>query len=280
MRWINQLMLAIGAVLCLVLGFGMVHGLSQPHPPAILPSHLRTHYLLDHEYQVDSPNLFATMGHLLVFNPSDRPVKLRLTLYSEAEAPQTFDWQAPAKTSSESNYESWPVQPKPNHPFALKVESSAPVVCQSTIGWTNTNNDYASTAKTKSPKGIRETAKSYIALNQLDQDWYVPDGIVINKPDQLWLKESEWALLLNPGHASAEVTLVLYYGKEIVRHQVTVPAQRLKRVFMDDLVQPNQHYGTRIISTRPIAAQWLRQVNWYDSPELMANWAISAVPSH
>lgn len=248
-------------------------------PAANLKSSLKTHYLIDQEYLIDKQNLFATMGHLLVFNPGDRNADLQVTLYFETEQPKTFSLKAPAKTSTESNYATWPIKPPPNTVFAIKVESSEPVICQSTLGWTNTDNNYDPKATTKSPKGIRETAKSYMAINQLSKDWYVPDGIVINNPDKLWIKESEWATILNPGSQDTEVNLIIYYGKKNIQKKVTLPAKRVQRIFMDNLVKHNQNYGARIMSDRPTAVQWLRTVKWHDSPELMANWSVPAVPN-
>ena len=263
----------------LLVGCNLIGANSEPVPPALLGEPLKTHYLIDQHYDLDRENLFATMGHLLVFNPGSSNADLKITLYFEKDPPQSFSLKAAAKTSTESNYKSWPIKPKLNSVFAIKVESTESVICQTTIGWTNTNNDYHPSAKTKSPKGIRETAKSYMSINQLSQDWYVADGIIIDLPEKLWIRESEWAIVLNPGLQDAQVTLLMYYGKKTIQKKFTVPAQRMQRIFMDDLAERNKHYGTRIISDHPIAAQWLRTVNWYDSPELMATWSVPAVPN-
>ena len=274
---VKKLLVGIAIALSLLIGYYFIGANSQPIPPALLKEPLKTHYLIDQEYLVDKQNLFATMGHLLVFNPGDRDAQLKVTLYFENDEPQTFSLKARAKTSSESNYATWPVKPKPNSIFALKVESSEPVICQATTGWTNTDNVYAPDATTKSPKGIRETAQSYMAINQLGQEWYIADGIIINLPDKLWIKESEWAILLNPGSQNAQITLLMYHGKKTVRKTMTIPPNRVKRVLMDDLVEANQRYGARIQSDYPIAVQWLRRVYWYNSSELMTNWSIPAV---
>ena len=142
----------------------------------------------------------------------------------------------------------------------------------------NAGNDWTPDARTKSVREVREVAKSYMAINQLNKEWYVADGIVINKPGELWIKESEWAVILNPGDQDARVKLLLYYGEKIDVYEVSVPAKRMKRVLMDDLATPNRHYGVRFLSDQLIAAQWLRAVNWYDSPELMTFWSVPGVP--
>ena len=236
---------------------------------------MRTHYLIDHEYLLDEETLFASMGHLLVFNPGRYEANLKITLYFEDREPETFPFVAPAGKSTETNYTRWPVQP--NLRFALKVESDQPVVCQSTNGWNNTGNDYSPGSPTRSPQGARECAKSYLAITQLNQDWYLPDGIVIDLPGRMWVRESEWAILLNPGDQTARVTLVLHYN-EVVEHQTELPPRRLKYLYMDDIARRNEHYGVHFKSDVPIAAQWLRVVKWHDRAELMTYWSAPCAP--
>ena len=236
---------------------------------------MSTHYLIDHNYVVDEQNLFGEFGHLLAFNPGPRDANLKVTIYYEDREPDAFTLVAPAGQSSESNYGKWPI--KPDVRFAIKVESTEPIACQSTVGWNNSLNDYSPNARTKSRLGVRECAKSYMAITQLSQDWYLPDGIVIDMPDRMYVRESEWALLLNPGDKPAQVTLALHYDK-VVEHKVEVPARRLKALYMDDIARRNAHYGVHFKSDQPIAAQWLRAVNWNDRPELMAYWSVPCVP--
>ena len=234
-----------------------------------------THYLLDHNYVVDPERLFGEFGHLLAFNPGPHDADLQVTVYFEDREPETFALKAPAGKSSESNYGNWPV--RPNQRFALRVESSEPIICQSTIGWNNTMNDYSPKARTHSPQGVRECAKSYLAITTLSTDWYLPDGIVIDMPERMYVRESEWALLLNPGDEPARVTLGLHYD-DVVEHKVVVPARRLRVIGMDDIARRNSHYGVHFQSDRPIATQWLRAVNWNDRPELMCYWSVPCVP--
>lgn len=235
---------------------------------------MRVHYLLDHNYIVDDQRLFGEFGHLLAFNPGPRDADLTVTVYYEDREPETFALKAPAGKSSESNYGGWPV--KPGGRFALRVESTEPIICQSTVGWNNTRNDYSPHAQTRSPQGIRECAKSYMSVTALARDWYLPDGIVIDMADRIYVRESEWALILNPGDAPAQVTLALHYD-EVEEHEVAVPARRLKVVYMDDVARRNSHYGVHFHGDRPVAVQWLRAVNWYDRPELMCYWSVPCV---
>jgi hypothetical protein len=234
-------------------------------------------YLLDFEYVSDSTSGFATMGHLVVFNPSPREARLKITVYYEDKEPATFNRVALAKSSSESSYEQWPVEP--NSSFSLRVESSEPVVCQATIGWNNTYNDYKLGTVPKSGRVVRETAKSYVAIHRLNREWLMADGIVINWPEKTWLKESERIVFLNPGDETASIEMTGYSRGKVWKLTAEVPARRMKSVLMDPLVAPNQHYGLRVASDAPIAAQWLRSVLWYDSEELMAFWSQPLVPA-
>ena len=236
---------------------------------------MKTHYLLDHEYSVDEDKLFGSMGHLLAFNPGPRDADLDITLYFEDRDPKTFPFVAPAGKSSETNYTRWPIEPDVR--FALKVESTEPMVCQSTVGWNNSKNDYSPDAETKSPCGLRECAKSYISITEPTRQWYLADSTVIDGPGRMYVRESEWAVLLNPGDQKATVTLYLHYD-EVMKHTIEVSPRRLKIIYMDDIAQRNQHCGVHFESDQPIAAQWLRAVNWYDNEELMTYWSVPCVP--
>jgi hypothetical protein len=234
-----------------------------------------TYYLIDHEYLADEAKLQGCFGHLLAFNPGPHDADLTVTLFFEDREPEQFPFRALAGKSCETNYSKWPI--KPSTRFALRVESPVPLVCQSTNGWNVTLNDYSPKAATRSPQGVRETAKSYMALTQLAREWFVADGIVIDMPDRMYVRESEWALLLNPGGKPAQVAMALHYD-DIVPHRLEVPARRLKVVYMDDLARRNSHYGVHWTSDQPIAVQWLRSVLWNDRDEVMAFWSVPCVP--
>lgn len=235
-----------------------------------------TYYLIDHTYTVDEETFFSTGGHLLAFNPGPRDVELRVTIYYEAGSerePDVISFTARAGTTFETNYRRWPIL-KPNVRFALKVESAEPLVCQVTAGWNNARSNFAPDAPTPSPYGLRECARSYTALTCLSMDWYVADGIVIDAPAAIWVRESEWAIMLNPGDEDAHVTLRLHYEDELAEHAVVVPARRVLRLYIDDIARRNAHYGVHFRSDCPIAAQWLRTVHWYDRAELMTFWSV------
>ena len=237
-----------------------------------------TYYLIDHTLTLDEETFFSTGGHLLAFNPGPNDATLDVTIYYVHDRePDTLSFVAAAGKTFETNYRHWQIL-KPNVEFALKVESNEPVVCQVTAGWNNAKSDFSAGAKTKSPHGVRECARSYTALTQTSQDWYIADGIVIDRPGAIWVRESEWAILLNPGDGDAQVRMALHYDDHVAEHVVSLPARRARRVYMDDLAERNKHYGVHFQSDQPIVAQWLRKVNWYDSDELMTFWSVPCVP--
>jgi hypothetical protein len=237
---------------------------------------MHRYYLLDHHYAVDDENLTGSMGHLLAFNPGSAAVELQVTLFFEDQEPAPFALTAPPKSRLNSTYDQWPVEPDMR--FAMMVECERPVVCQATVGWNNTKNDYRPGATTKIEPEVRECAKSYMALDRLATDWYVADGVVIDNPAGIWVRESEWAVLLNPGAQPATVTIHMHYGDAAGEHTLVVPARRMRCVYMDDVADRNRGYGIHFASDQPVAAQWLRAVYWAHRPVLMAFWSVPGVP--
>jgi hypothetical protein len=234
---------------------------------------LHTRYLIDFEYFNDEATGFAMMGHLLAFNTGPNDTTAHVTIYFEDGEPAAFDLPVPAGQSIETNYGSWPVGLDSR--FALQVDSDEPLVCQATVGWNNSWNLYAPDTVPLAPEGLRECAKSYMAHERLSRDSCIADGVVLDAPSRMWVRESEWAVLLNPGDEPARVAMHLHLAEPRI-HEVEVAPRRVARVYMDDLVPRNTHYGIRFVSEQPIAAQWLRSVNWYHRPDLMAFWSAPA----
>jgi hypothetical protein len=92
----------------------------------------------------------------------------------------------------------------------------------------------------------------------------------------MYVRESEWAFLLNPSDRDIQVSVAVHY-KDVDRFTYTVPARRIKSVFMDEIARRNSHYGAHFHADAPIAAQWLRTVNWTDRDEIMAYWSVPLV---
>lgn len=237
------------------------------------PATLHTHYLVDFAYEKDPTTRFATEGHLVVFNPGARDADLDVTVYFDDREPEHLHLAARAGASTESSFSDWPVHPGDR--FALAITSSEPTLAQATMGWNNVGNDGTPTARAADGSRPRETATSYVAIPALAQRWYLPDGIVLDDAQKMWIRESEWAVLLNPGDTTAHVDLALFFKVFTRSHTVQVPARRVHALRMEDLVTlRNKHYGIRVASDLPIAAQWRRTVEWYDSPELMSFWSV------
>jgi hypothetical protein len=151
------------------------------------------------------------------------------------------------------------------------------VIAQATIAWDNTGGSLATGALTKSPTGVREAATSYMAIPRLADRWYLADGLVIDNPTKLWVRETESTIVLNPGDEDATVRLSTFY-RPFTRHQgVQVPARRVVSVRMDDLAFANHHYGLRVTSDHPVAVQSRRVVYWNGSPDVMTFWSTPCV---
>lgn len=239
------------------------------------PDPLRPHYLIDFGGPPEKSTDFQINGHLVVFNRSDRPANLDLTAYFEEREPKRWKMIAKPGTSTETSSQSWGIPQGLR--YAIEVRSDEPIVAQATVGWTNTGGDYSPNARTSSPRGIREAAKSYVATRDLPLRAFVADGIVLDGPQNLWIRESEWALLLNPGEAPAHVVLSLLGSGWQRRQEIEVPPRRLRALYMDDIAPRNEHYGVEMNSDRPVAMRWVREVRWYDSPEIMGYWSVPAV---
>jgi hypothetical protein len=212
---------------------------------------------------------------VLIFNPGARDVPLQVTFYFEDREPQSFPLTARAGTTTWSSVAEWPV--KVEGRFALAIASAEPVIAQAAIQWGNTGGDLSPAAAARSSAGPREAATSYMAIPDLAERWYLADGLVIDKREESWLRESETTLVLNPDDAPAHVTLTMFYRWFTRQHTIEVPARRLRHVRMEDVVLANHHYGLRVESDRPVAVQSRRTMHWYDSSEPMTFWSVPLV---
>lgn len=150
---------------------------------------LRTQYLVDFESRLDPDVGERIAGFLVVFNPSARPADLAVVAYFEDREPERFQLQARSGATTAFHASEWPV--KLDGRFALEVQASQPVIVQGTLGWDDTAGNSGSGATTKSARGVREAASSYLAIPALADHWYPADGIVLNDHDHLWYRESE-----------------------------------------------------------------------------------------
>lgn len=271
MRRMLALAAALAAAATLVLGCERYDTLT------VVPDGARRiQYLVDFEHVEDTEQLIASGGYLLVLNPGAHPVPLDVTLYFEDRDPEHFALEARPGTTTWWPVREWPIVPHGR--FALAVASSEPVIAQATLAWDNARGSYETGAETRSPKGVREAATSYVAIPALADRWFLPDGIVIDSPKAYWIRESEWTIVLNPGDEPADVTIGTFYRWFTRHHGVTVPPRRVTAVRMDDIVLENRHYGVRVSSDRPVAVHTHRTVYWYDSPEVMTFWSTPFAP--
>jgi len=232
-------------------------------------------YLIEQDYYVDEKSKYATMGHLLAFNPTKRDARLKLTFYYEDGEPTETSLVASAQKTSEWDWTRLK-GPEKHKRFAMRIVSDEPVVVQATTGWNNTMNDYSRRTK----DGERECAKSCLGITSLSNVWYYVDGIVIDSPN-IWVRESEWAIILNPTKRPATLVMnLLFDDGEVQKLDWEIQAERLKWIYLDEVVaKKNRHYGVKFESTEMIAAQWLRVVYWVDKPGIMTFWSVPCCPA-
>jgi len=239
-------------------------------------------YLIDQDYYVNQETKYAIMGHLLVLNPTNRDSRLKVTFYYEDDEPTETSLSARSLIRENWTWDEWP-ELRRHKRFAMRILSEEPVVVQATIGWNNRLNDYSAGRK----DGERECAMAYSAITSLSKVAYYVDGVVIDTP-KAWVRESEWNLILNPRERPAETVTTLYYTDGTVQKlNYTVQPERLKCIYLDDVVEKKMGYGTKIESTEPVAAQHLRVVYWTNKDEtaywantpVMAFWSLPFCPA-
>ena len=104
----------------------------------------------------------------------------------------------------------------------------------------------------------------------------IADGLVLQTAD-LFIRESEWAVILNPSSDTARIVIAAGLGRWRQVRQTMVPPRRVRAIAMDSLVAHNTHYGAEVRSNVPIVVNWRRTVQWPDRPDLMAFWSVPMV---
>jgi len=203
-----------------------------------------------------------------MFNPSRRQVQLKFTFYYEHAEPTTMFYQVPAEMGTNLHLLSCK-EVVQNERFGARIESSEPMVIQITTGY----------------YGVEDRADWYtramhsvICSDRLSKINYYADALVIDRAGQR-LKEPEWAFILNPNKAAAQVTLYAYYGDQTkATYDFHVPPERVLPIFMDELVVKNKIFGAKYISTIPIAIQQTRLIVEEDRQTIRACFSVMAKP--
>jgi len=227
----------------------------------------RLHYFGDgYLLEAEGPNRQSTW--VCMFNPSTREAKLKFTFYYERSEPTTMLYQLAAQTGTNLHLLSCP-EVRRDERFGAKIETSEPMVLQITTGYYGVEDrkDWYTRAM-----------HSVICGDRLSTINYYADGLVIDRPGQR-LKEPEWAFLLNPHPAPADVQLTAFYGgRAPVSYDFRVPAERVLPVFMDTLVVKNRLFGARYVSSLPIAIQQTRLIEEEDRATIRACFSVMAKP--
>jgi hypothetical protein len=203
-----------------------------------------------------------------MFNPTRRDAGLKFTFYYENDEPTTLDYAMPAETGRNLHLADC-AEVLRNKRFGAKIETSEPMVIQITTGYYGVEDK---------PDWYTRGMHSVICSNQLATINYYADGLVLDNPG-VRLKEPEWAFILNPNQAAADVTLYAHYADEQkVTYSFHVPAERLLPIFMDELVRKNKLFGAKYISSVPVAIQQTRLIEEEDRVTIRSCYSVMAIP--
>lgn len=200
-----------------------------------------------------------------MFNPTKRDADAVMTLFYEDQKPTRLNLEVPAESKRNfhlTNYE----EVVKNKRYGARILSTEPIVVQPTIGYYGPEDKHDWYTR-----GMTST----LAATALCKVWYYSDGVIIDRPDQR-LKESEWAFILNPNNKDTEVTFTAYYNDQTKGvFKFEVPAERLRPIFLDDILIKNKGFGARFVSTEPIVVQETREI--WEEDRLVVRSAFSAV---
>lgn len=227
----------------------------------------RLHYFAD-GYLLEAPGPNRQSAWACMFNPTRRDANCKFTFYYEHAEPTTMRYQVAAERGV--NLHLLDCQEiRQDERFGARIESSEPMVVQITTGY----------------YGIEDRADWYtramhsvICSDRLATINYYADALVIDREGQR-LREPEWAFILNPHQAVAEVTLRAFYSDGIqATYGFRVPPERVLPIFMDELVAKNKLFGARYVSSLPVAIQQTRLIMEEDRQTIRACFSAMARP--
>ncbi len=227
----------------------------------------RIHYFAD-GYLLEAEGANRQSTWVCMFNPTRREAKLKFTFYYEDVEPTTTSYRVSAETSTNLHLLGCK-EVIQNKRFGARIECSEPMVIQITTGY----------------YGVEDRADWYtramhsvICGDRLSKINYYADALVIDRAGQR-LKEPEWAFILNPNKAAAEVTLYAHYGDGTkATYNFQVAPERVLPIFMDELVVKNKIFGAKYVSTIPIAIQQTRLIVEEDRKTIRACFSVMAKP--
>jgi hypothetical protein len=225
----------------------------------------RIHYFGD-GYLLEAETGTRQSTWVCMFNPSKRSAQLKFTFYYENAAPTTMERQIAAETGTNLHLLGCK-EVLQNHRFGAKIESSEPMVIQITTGYYGAEDldDWYT-------RGMH----SVICSDALSRINYCADALVIDQEGQR-LKEPEWAFILNPNTTPADVTLHAYYGDGTkAAYDFHVEPERVRPIFMDELVVKNRLFGAKYVSSIPVAIQQTRLIEEEDRKTIRSSFSVMA----
>ena len=211
----------------------------------------------------DNPNMQSVW--ICLFNPTKHDADLTVTFYYEDQKPTQTKLQVPSECRRNLHTAECKELLK-NKRFGVRILSNEPIVIQSTVGYYEPEDKHDWYTR-----GMTST----LSATALSKVWYYADGIIIDRPNQR-LKESEYAFVLNPNKKDARVTFTAYYDDQTKGFfKFRAPAERLKVVFLDDILLKNKSYGARFVSTESIVVQETREI--WEEDRILKRTAFSVI---
>ena len=235
------------------------------------------YYLLHNAYLPCDHTGFGEGGHFLIYNIGRQDIQSNLTCYFQDKEPFVTRVAAVVGTTSCYGFEHFGDELKGRR-FAIVAESSYPMICHATEGMNSDLYTYPKKPGQNEDVRIREASNGYTAITAPAKTWRHADGIVVDNPEETWIKEQEWLIVLNDTAIDLELTLTINYPDGTIgKFYYNAAPMRFIQIAMDDIVRKNIRYHLLATGNQAFTAQWLKQKYWYHTPEIMTSWSIPLV---
>ncbi len=216
------------------------------------------------------------MTELLLYNPTDRPSAITMTVFFADRAPHTFE---PVDLPAESNRVL--VMPDMERTvfedcgfWGARFESTTPLVVILI--------DLVGALTNPCPDAAFKGGVTHFLGTKLHTQWHFADGLWLD-----WKRfyhgdlgkapfpynELEYYYVLNPGPHDAQVEMTLQYRHlDHATVLLSVPARRVAVWCNYEQVPYNQPYGVKLLSTEPIATTSVRYIYGLNG---FADWGLN-----
>jgi hypothetical protein len=220
-----------------------------------------------------------TLEWIIVFNPTAKDATVAITHYYENKEPNTFEIAVPAGAKRAWGGHSHNV-PDAQMPmgklYGVRVRSVQKIIVQVTraeqehgvkASETMPGRSFLSRLAYPGPLSKRETAWAYA-------------DCIIQRTNPLAL-ELEWLTILNPNPGrEAKIKVVFSGGKERIEHDLTLAAERVTTISLEQLTKLPEHQGFGVIvrSDVPVIAEQVRRYWYRKHPAPAGTWIVTGYP--